>query len=89
MTTTSAPSLSGAAKAAGIPTLVCAPTHENLPRLEKFVREYNVKLAIHNHGPEEKNFQSPFDVLAAVKNLDERIGLCMDPGALAARGRGS
>ena len=68
------------AKAAGIPTLVCAPTHENLPRLEKFVREYNVKLAIHNHGPEDKNFPSPFDVLAAVKNLDERIGLCMDLG---------
>ena len=68
------------AKAAGIPVLVCAPTHENLPRLEKFVREYNVKLAIHNHGPEDKNFPSPFDVLAAVKNLDERIGLCMDLG---------
>jgi sugar phosphate isomerase/epimerase len=68
------------AKAAGIPVLVCAPTRENLPRLEKFVREYNVKLAIHNHGPEDKVFPSPFDVLAAVKNLDERIGLCMDLG---------
>ena len=68
------------AKAAGIPILVCAPTREILPRLEKFVREYNIKLAIHNHGPEDKNFPSPFDVLAAVKNLDERIGLCMDLG---------
>ena len=67
-------------EAAGIPVIVCAPTHENLPRLEKFVREYNVKLAIHNHGPEDKNFPSPFDVLAAVKGLDERIGLCMDLG---------
>ena len=67
-------------KAAGIPTIVCAPTHENLPRLEKFVKEYNIKLAIHNHGPEDKNFPSPFDVLNAVKNLDQRIGLCMDLG---------
>jgi hypothetical protein len=67
-------------KAAGIPIIVCAPTHENLPRLEKFVKEYNIKLAIHNHGPEDKNFPSPFDVLAAVKNLDSRIGLCMDLG---------
>jgi sugar phosphate isomerase/epimerase len=67
-------------KAAGIPIAVCAPTHENLPRLEKFVKEYNIKLAIHNHGPEDKNFPSPFDVLAAVKNLDPRIGLCMDLG---------
>ena len=67
-------------KAAGIPMIVCAPTHQNLPRLEKFVKEYNIKLAIHNHGPEDKNFPSPFDVLDAVKNLDQRIGLCMDLG---------
>jgi sugar phosphate isomerase/epimerase len=67
-------------KAAGIPIAVCAPTHENLPRLEKFVKEYNIKLAIHNHGPEDKNFPSPFDVLTAVKNLDPRIGLCIDLG---------
>ena len=67
-------------KAAGIPIAVCAPTHENLPRLEKFVKQYNIKLAIHNHGPEDKNFPSPFDVLAAVKNMDPRIGLCIDLG---------
>lgn len=67
-------------KAAGISILVSAPTHENLPRLEKFVREYNFRLAIHNHGPEDKNFPSPFDVLAAVKNMDPRIGLCIDLG---------
>ncbi len=67
-------------KAAGIPIIVCAPTHQILPRLEKFVKEYNIKLAIHNHGTEDKNFPSPFDVLAAVKNLDPRIGLCMDLG---------
>jgi sugar phosphate isomerase/epimerase len=67
-------------KAAGIPIAVCAPTHENLPRLENFVKEYDIKLAIHNHGPEDKNFPSPFDVLAAVKNLDQRIGLCIDLG---------
>jgi len=67
-------------KAAGIPIAVCAPTHQNLPRLENFVKEYNIKLAIHNHGPEDKNFPSPFDVLAAVKNMDPRIGLCIDLG---------
>jgi sugar phosphate isomerase/epimerase len=67
-------------KAAGIPIAVCAPTHANLPRLEKFVKEYDIKLAIHNHGTEDKNFPSPFDVLAAVKNMDPRIGLCIDLG---------
>jgi sugar phosphate isomerase/epimerase len=68
------------AKAAGIKTLVCIPTRDNLQRLEKFVREYDVKLAIHNHGPEQKDFPSPFDVLKAIKNLDHRIGLCIDLG---------
>ena len=68
------------AKAAGIKTLVCIPTHENLKRLEKFVREYDVRLAIHNHGPEQKDFPSPFDVLKAIQNLDHRIGLCIDLG---------
>ena len=67
-------------KAAGIPIMVCIPTHQNLPRMEKFVKEYDIKLAIHNHGPEQKDFPSPFDVLAAVKDMDPRIGLCIDLG---------
>jgi sugar phosphate isomerase/epimerase len=68
------------AKNAGIPIMVCMPDRAVLPRLEKFVKEYNIKLAIHNHGPEDKNFPSPLDVLAAVKDLDPRIGLCIDIG---------
>jgi hypothetical protein len=67
-------------KAAGIPIAVCAPTHEVLPRLEKFAKQYNVKMAIHNHGTEDKNFPSPYDVLKAVKNMDPCMGLCMDIG---------
>jgi sugar phosphate isomerase/epimerase len=67
-------------KAAGIPICVCAPTHEVLPRLEKFAKEYDIKMAIHNHGTEDKNFPSPYDALKAVKNMDPRMGLCMDIG---------
>jgi len=67
-------------KAAGISTLVCMPNKDVLPRLEKFVKEYDFRLAIHNHGPEDKNFPSPYDVLNAVKKFDERIGLCIDLG---------
>ncbi len=67
-------------KAAGIPIMVGIPTHQNLSRVEKFVKEYDIKLAIHNHGPEQKDFPSPFDVLAAVKNMDPRMGLCIDLG---------
>jgi len=67
-------------KAAGIKIAICAPTHQNLPRLEKFVKEYDIRLAIHAHGPEDKNFPSPLDVLAAVGKMDPRIGLCVDVG---------
>ena len=67
-------------KAAGIPIIVGAPTRAVLPRVEKFVKEYDIKLAIHNHGPEDKEWPSPLDVLAAVKNMDPRIGCCIDVG---------
>jgi sugar phosphate isomerase/epimerase len=68
------------AKAAGFPLIVCAPTHETLPKLEKYVKEYDIKIAIHDHGPEDKYFPTPASVLNAVKNMDPRIGLCMDIG---------
>ncbi len=67
-------------KAAGISLIVGAPTHQVLPRLEKFVKEYNIRVGIHNHGPEDKNFPSPLDVLAAVGTMDPRIGCCIDVG---------
>ena len=67
-------------KTAGIPLIIGMPSAAVLPRLEKFVKEYNIKVAIHNHGPEDKNFPSPFDVLKAIKTLDPRIGLCIDCG---------
>lgn len=68
------------AKRAGFPLIVCAPTAVTLPKLEKFVKEYDIKIAVHNHGPEDKNFPTPQSVLAVVKNMDPRCGLCMDIG---------
>jgi sugar phosphate isomerase/epimerase len=67
-------------KVAGISLIVGAPTHQTLPRIEKFVKEYNIRVGIHNHGPEDKNFPSPLDVLAAVDKMDPRMGCCIDVG---------
>jgi len=68
-------------KRAGIGVIVAGdPTPETLPRLEKFVKEYDIRIAIHNHGPEDKVWPSPLDVWNGVKNLDERMGCCMDVG---------
>jgi sugar phosphate isomerase/epimerase len=74
------------AKRAGFPVIVCAPTHVTLPKLEKFVKEYDIKIAVHNHGPEDKNFPTPQSVLEAEKDLDPRCGLCIDIGHTARAG---
>ena len=68
------------AKNAGLPMMVCAPTHENIKAVEALVKEYNIRIAIHNHGPEDKHFPTPQSVLDVVRTLDKRCGLCMDIG---------
>lgn len=68
------------AKAAGLPMMVCSPTHENIGFVEALVKEYNIRIAIHNHGPEDHHFPTPQSVLEVVRKLDSRCGLCMDIG---------
>ena len=68
------------AKAAGMPTIVCTMPVATLPRVEKFARQYDIDIAIHNHGTEDKIFPSPYDVLKHVKNMDPHMGLCIDIG---------
>ena len=68
------------ARDCGMPMLVAAPTHATLPAVEKLAKEFNIQIAIHTHGPEDKNFPSPKVVLEAVKGMDPRMGLCMDAG---------
>jgi len=68
-------------KRAGISVIVSGdPTPETLPRIEKFVKEYDIRFAIHNHGPEDKIWHSPLDVLKAVGHMDPRMGCCIDVG---------
>ena len=68
-------------KRAGIPVIVAGdPTPETLPRIERFVKEYDIRIAIHNHGPEDKLWPSPLDVLRSLKGTDPRIGCCIDVG---------
>ena len=68
-------------KRAGIGTIVAGdPILETLPRIEKFVKQYDLRIAIHNHGPEDKLWPSPLDVLKAVHSMDPRMGCCIDVG---------
>ena len=68
------------AKAAGMKVIIAAPSPEILPLIEKKVRQYDIKVAIHNHGPGDKFFPTPAVALEHIKNLDKRIGTCHDIG---------
>src|ERR1700761_1163852 len=68
-------------KRAGISVIVAGdPDPATLPHVEKFVKEYDIRIAIHNHGPEDKLWHSPLDILKAVNKMDPRIGCCIDVG---------
>lgn len=68
------------AQNAGIKMIVGAPEHHLLPKVEEMVKATDIKIAIHNHGPEDKIFPSPASIYEKIKTLDPRIGLCIDTG---------
>jgi sugar phosphate isomerase/epimerase len=68
------------ARLAGMPLIVAAPTTDALDLVEKVAKEFQIRVAIHNHGPEDKYFPSPYDVYKAVKGRDKMMGLCLDVG---------
>ena len=64
------------AKRAGVSVIVAGdPAPATLPRIEKFVKEYDIRVAIHNHGPEDKLWHSPLDVLKAVRQYGSADGM--------------
>ena len=68
------------AKAAGMKVIVAMPTAEMLPLVQEKIRQYDIRVAIHNHGPGDKNFPTPQSVYEKIKDLDRRLGLCIDIG---------
>jgi len=68
------------AKMAGVKMIVGAPNYELLPYIEKKIKEYDFKLAIHNHGPDNPLYPNATDIWNHVKDLDPRIGICIDIG---------
>jgi sugar phosphate isomerase/epimerase len=66
------------ARAAGIRIMVAAPSPGVLPLVDEKVKKYDLRVAIHNHGPGDKSYPTPQAVYEKIKNLDRRIGLCID-----------
>lgn len=65
---------------AGLDMIVGVPNHDLLSLVNEKVKKTNIKLAIHNHGPGDDLYSSPADVHAKIKDLDKRIGFCLDIG---------
>ncbi len=67
------------AKAAGIPCISADPSPEAFKSLDELVKEFDIRIAIHNHGPKHR-YNKVVDVLKAIEGHDERIGACADLG---------
>ena len=67
------------AKAAGIRTFSADPDPDSFDSLHDLVKEFDVRIAIHNHGPGHR-YNKAVDVLKAVEKYDQRIGACADLG---------
>jgi inosose dehydratase len=68
------------ARDAGMPVIVCSPDPAALGIVEAMAKSYDLRIAIHNHGPGDQKYPSPLDVLRLVKDRDSRIGICIDVG---------
>jgi inosose dehydratase len=68
------------ARMAGVKMIVGAPDYELLPYVEKKIMSYDFKMAIHNHGPDNPLYPNATDIWDHIKDLDPRIGICIDIG---------
>ena len=75
------------ARKAGLKLIIGVPNHELLPYVESKVKEYDIKLAIHNHGPGDKLYPSAESAYELIKDMDPRMGLCIDIGHTKRIGR--
>ena len=67
------------AKAVGIPCISADPDPDSFASLNELVKEFDIRVAIHNHGPTHR-YNKAIDVLHAVEKHDPRIGACADLG---------
>ncbi len=68
------------ARTAGMRLIIASPHPGLLPIINQKVGETGISLAIHNHGPGDRFYPTPADAYERIKNLDARIGLCLDIG---------
>lgn len=75
------------AKHGGFKMIIGVPDHSLLPFVNDVIKDGDIKLAIHNHGPEDKLYPGVDAVHAKIKYLDSRIGYCIDIGHVTRNGQ--
>jgi inosose dehydratase len=68
------------ASTAKMKVIIGAPAPALLEMVNKMVNKYDIKMAIHNHGPDDEHYPTPESAYMRIKNLDPRVGLCIDIG---------
>jgi inosose dehydratase len=68
------------AKMLGVKLIIGAPEPSLLEVSERYAKETDISLAIHNHGPTDKLYPSPEDAYKLISKMDTRMGLCIDVG---------
>jgi sugar phosphate isomerase/epimerase len=68
------------AKMAGVKMIVGAPEYELLQYVEQKLKTYDFRLAIHNHGPDNPLYPNATDIWNHIKDMDPRMGICIDIG---------
>lgn len=68
------------AKHAGMSVIVGVPGHDLLDYTNEKIKQYDIRVAIHNHGPGDDLYPSPESIYERIKDKDPRFGICMDIG---------
>lgn len=74
------------AKAGGMRIIVGVPTYDMLPLVNEKIKQYDISVAIHNHGPGDKLYPTAEVAYEKIKKYDPRFGLCLDIGHTARNG---
>jgi inosose dehydratase len=75
------------ASAAGLKMIVGQPAPDILKLVEEKVKQYDIRIAMHNHGPDTKNFPTADVIWEKIKDMDSRMGICLDIGHTTRAGR--
>jgi sugar phosphate isomerase/epimerase len=68
------------AERAGIKMIIGSPAEKTLAAVERNVKSTGIRIAIHNHGPEDKRYPDIDTIYKLISGLDSRIGICLDVG---------